>query len=42
MASLGLTFVRTFTEEFDEPVAGSDQGEVEYAVTREEWLSRRL
>jgi len=39
MASVGLTFVRGFTEEYDEPVAGHEQGEVEYAITREEWLA---
>jgi RimJ/RimL family protein N-acetyltransferase len=37
MASVGLGFVRSFTEEFDDPVAGSEHGEVEYAVTRDEW-----
>jgi len=40
MASVGLTFVRTFHEEFDEPVAGTEEGEVEYAVTRAEWVAR--
>ena len=40
MASVGLTFVRSFTEHYDEPVPGSDEGEVEYAITREEWLTR--
>ena len=39
MASLGLTFVRSFTEQYDEPVPGSEEGEVEYAITREEWPS---
>jgi RimJ/RimL family protein N-acetyltransferase len=41
MASVGLTFVRSFTEHYDEPVPGSDEGEVEYAITREEWLARQ-
>ena len=41
MASVGLTYVRSFTEEFDEVVEGHEQGEVEYAVTREEWLARQ-
>ena len=40
MASVGLTFVRSFTEQYDEPVPGSEEGEVEYAITREEWLQR--
>lgn len=37
MASVGLTFVRSFTEQFDDPVPGTEHGEVEYAVTRAEW-----
>ena len=37
MASLGMTFVRSFHEDYDEPVEGSDQGEVEYDLTREAW-----
>ena len=41
MASVGLTFVRSFTEHYDEPVPGSDEGEVEYAITREDWLTQR-
>lgn len=39
MASVGLTFVRTFTEEFDVPIPGHEQGEVEYDITRDRWLS---
>ena len=41
MTSVGLTFVRSFTEEYDEPVAGTEQGEVEYEITREAWLANR-
>ena len=41
MASVGLRYVRSFTEEYDEPVAGHELGEVEYAVTRDEWLAQR-
>jgi RimJ/RimL family protein N-acetyltransferase len=41
MATVGLTFVRSFTEEYDEVVPGHEHGEVEYAITREEWLARR-
>jgi RimJ/RimL family protein N-acetyltransferase len=40
MASVGLTYVRSFVEEYDEVVDGHEQGEVEYAVTRAEWLAR--
>ncbi len=40
MASAGMTFARAFTsaEEYDDPVAGADQGEVEYEITRERWF----
>jgi hypothetical protein len=39
MASVGMTFARAFTSaaEYDDPVEGADQGEVEYEVTRERW-----
>ncbi|MDH2429537.1 GNAT family N-acetyltransferase [Sphaerisporangium sp. TRM90804] len=41
MTSVGLRYVRTFHLEWDEPLPGSDLGEVEYAVTREQWLAAR-
>ncbi len=41
MASVGLTYVRSFAEPYDEPVPGSEQGEVEYAITPDEWLAQR-
>jgi RimJ/RimL family protein N-acetyltransferase len=37
MASLGMTFVRSFHEDHDDPIPGSDQGEVEYDLTRAAW-----
>jgi RimJ/RimL family protein N-acetyltransferase len=37
MASVGLRYVRTFHEQFDEPIPGAEHGEVEYAITREQW-----
>lgn len=40
MTSLGLRHVRTFHPEWDNPLPGSEHGEVEYAITRQEWLSR--
>ena len=40
MASIGLRYVRTFTADWEEPIAGSEHGEVEYAITRDEWLAR--
>lgn len=39
MASVGLSYVRTFHLDFDDPLAGSERGEVEYAITRQEWLA---
>jgi RimJ/RimL family protein N-acetyltransferase len=40
MSSVGLSFVRSFSEDYDDPVAGHEQGEVEYAITRTQWLGR--
>lgn len=37
MESLGMTFVRSFHEHHDEPLPGSELGEVEYELTREAW-----
>src|SRR5215207_1073817 len=36
---VGLRHVRTYHEHFDDPIPGTEQGEVEYAVTRPEWLA---
>ncbi len=41
MASVGLTHVRTFHMEFDEPLPGSDLGEVEYAISVDQWRARQ-
>jgi RimJ/RimL family protein N-acetyltransferase len=38
MERAGLTYVRTFHLEWDDPLEGTEHGEVEYAVTRAEWL----
>ncbi|MFJ7210562.1 GNAT family N-acetyltransferase [Amycolatopsis sp. NPDC098790] len=40
MASLGMTFARAFTSaaEYEDPVEGADQGEVEYETKRSHWL----
>lgn len=38
MASIGMTYVRTFPGDFPDPLPGSEHGEVEYAITREQWL----
>jgi hypothetical protein len=40
MAAVGLTFTRAFVsgDPYDDLVPGSDQGEVEYEITRTTWL----
>lgn len=40
MEKVGLAYVRTYHELWPEPIPGSEHGEVEYAVTREEWAHR--
>jgi RimJ/RimL family protein N-acetyltransferase len=40
MEKAGLRYARTFHLDFDDPIPGTELGEVEYAITREEWLSR--
>jgi len=39
MAAVGMRQVRTFHLDFQDPLAGTELGEVEYAITREEWLA---
>jgi len=39
MEKAGLRFVRTFFADWPWPIPGDDQGDVEYAITREEWLA---
>ncbi|MFF8384924.1 GNAT family N-acetyltransferase [Streptomyces kanasensis] len=42
MEKAGLTYVTThFDEEWPDPIEGAEEGEVEYALTRAQWLSRR-
>lgn len=37
LESLGLRFVRSFHEDYDEHLPGHDQGEVEYEMRRTDW-----
>ncbi|MEJ3742896.1 GNAT family N-acetyltransferase [Actinomycetes bacterium KLBMP 9797] len=37
MAAVGLTYARTFHLDWDDPLPGTELGEVEYAITREQW-----
>ena len=39
MHRAGLRLVRTWHEQWDDPIAGSEEGEVEYAIERAEWLA---
>ncbi len=41
MERAGLRHVRTFHLHFDDPIPGTELGEVEYAITRAEWLALR-
>lgn len=38
MKACEMQHVRTLYVEFEDPIPGSEDGEVEYAITREEWL----
>jgi RimJ/RimL family protein N-acetyltransferase len=42
MVSAGLTFARAFTsaEDYDEVLPGAEQGEVEYEITRSQWVQK--
>lgn len=40
MANCGLTYVRTFHGDFDDPLPGTEQGDVLYRITRARWLER--
>jgi RimJ/RimL family protein N-acetyltransferase len=40
MEAVGMRYVRTYHPQFDDPLPGTDQGEVEYELTREMWESR--
>lgn len=39
MEKAGLRYVRTFHVAFDDPIPGTEEGEVEYALTREDWAA---
>lgn len=40
MRAVGMRYVRTFHTDFEDPLPGTDQGEVEYEITREMWVAR--
>ncbi|MFD0556949.1 RimJ/RimL family protein N-acetyltransferase [Stackebrandtia endophytica] len=37
MERTGLRYIRTFHPTFDDPIPGTEHGEVEYAITRQQW-----
>lgn len=41
MRAAGLRYIRTFQLTFDDPLPGTEQGEVEYAITRGQWAASR-
>ncbi|MFB9737868.1 GNAT family N-acetyltransferase [Streptomyces thermocoprophilus] len=41
MEKAGLRFLRTYFEDWPDRIPGSEHGEVEYELTREEWERRR-
>jgi hypothetical protein len=40
MEKVRLHYVRTTHPHFEDPIPGSEQGDVEYALLRDEWLHR--
>lgn len=41
MVAVGMRHVRTFHRDVDEPLSGSELGEVEYAISRGGWRATR-
>jgi RimJ/RimL family protein N-acetyltransferase len=41
MQRCGLRYCRTFHLTFEDPLPGTDQGEVEYELTRTDWQAAR-
>lgn len=41
MERCGMRFVRTFHLEWDDPIEGTEHGEVEYEITKAEWETQR-
>lgn len=35
----GMRYVRTFHEHFDDPIPGTEQGEVEYEIRHGDWIA---
>lgn len=41
MSAIGMQHTRTFHMDWEDPLPGSHLGEVEYAISREQWLAHR-
>jgi RimJ/RimL family protein N-acetyltransferase len=41
MSAIGMNYVRTFPGDFEDPLPGSAEGEVEYAIDRHRWALAR-
>jgi hypothetical protein len=41
MVAVGMQYIRTFHMAWAEPLPGSDLGEVEYGISRQQWLARQ-
>jgi RimJ/RimL family protein N-acetyltransferase len=39
MTSIGMHYTRSFPADYPDGIPGVEHGEVEYAITRDEWLS---
>ena len=40
MERCGLRYLRTFFDDWDEPIEGSELGDVEYELARTDWETR--
>ena len=41
MEKAGMRLIRTFHQPWPDPIPGDEHGDVEYAITREEWTAQR-
>jgi hypothetical protein len=41
MTSVGMSYIRTYFPDWEDPLPGSEQGEVEYELTLADWLEAR-
>jgi RimJ/RimL family protein N-acetyltransferase len=41
MAKVGMSHIGTRHEDWDEPIDGAEHGEVDYAITKDQWLAQK-